>query len=104
MIQPTQKARASKRFLYAALALAGLLSVLPLSAQYPSSSQVSKDGTALLLQDYATAPLSSLTKDSYPAQIDYHDELGRINTLHSEPADAPRSASRFFVNDANGIL
>ena len=27
-----------------------------------------------------------------------------MNTLHSEPADAPRASSRFFVNDANGIL
>jgi hypothetical protein len=73
-------------------------------AQYPSSPQITKDGTALLLQDYANPPLSSLEKDSYPAPIDYQGELGRINTLHSEPADAPRSASRFFVNDANGVL
>jgi hypothetical protein len=43
-------------------------------------------------------------KDTYPAGINYHDELGRINTMHSEPTDAPRSSSRFFVNDANGIL
>ena len=85
--------------------LLSLVLTLPiLSAQYPSSPQVTKDGTALLLQDYASAPLSSSIKDSYPAPVDYHDELGRINTLHSEPADAPRSTSRFFVNDANGIL
>lgn len=74
------------------------------SAQYPASPQITKDGTALLLQDYANPPLSSAEKDSYPAPIDYQGELGRINTLHSEPSDAPRSASRFFVNDANGVL
>lgn len=96
--------RASKRLAAIAAVVFSALLVLPLSAQYPSSSQVSKDGTALLLQDYASAPLSSLMKDSYPAEIDYHDELGRENTLHSEPAGAPRASSRFFVNDANGIL
>lgn len=84
--------------------LACFLALPIVSAQYPSSPQVTKDGTALLLQDYASTPLSSLTKDSYPSPVDYHDELGRINTLHSEPADAPHSSSRFFVNDANGIF
>ncbi len=85
--------------------LLGLLLGLPVvRAQYPSAPQITKDGTALLLQDYASVPLSSLTKDSYPAPIDYHDELARVNTLHSEPAAAPRSSSRFFVNDANGIF
>ena len=91
-------------YLFVALWLGLLLGLPVVRAQYPSSPQVTKDGTALLLQDYASLPLSSLMKDSYPAQIDYHDELGRVNTLHSEPADAPRSSSRFFVNDANGIL
>src|SRR5580704_14551252 len=73
-------------------------------AQYPSAPQITKDGTALLLQDYASLPLSSEMTDSYPAPINYQDELGRVNTLHSEPADAPRSSSRFFVNDGNGIF
>ena len=56
------------------------------------------------MQDYASLPLSSLIKDTYPAEIDRAYELSRVNTLHAEPADAPRSSSRFFVNDANGIL
>ena len=98
------KMRASGRLILSALVLLTVAAVLPLAAQYPSSSQVTKDGTALLLQDYASAPLSSAEKDSYPAAIDYHEELGRINTLHSEPVGAPGAASRFFVNDANGVL
>jgi hypothetical protein len=73
-------------------------------AQYPSSPQITKDGTAVLLQDYASMPPSSLMKDTYPAEIDHEGELSRVNTLHQEPANAPRSSSRFFVNDANGIL
>jgi len=75
-------------------------------AQYPASSQVSKDGTAVLLEDYASPPLSSefVVGDAYPPPIDFHDELGRVNSLRSEPANAPLSASRFFVNDLNGNL
>jgi hypothetical protein len=30
--------------------------------------------------------------------------LGRLNGLVSEPSNAPGSASRFFVNDLNGVL
>ncbi len=84
--------------------IGGLL-ILPVAfAQYPSAPQVTKDGTALLLLDYASLPPSSVMKDTYPAAIDHQVELGRVNELHSEPANAPRSSSRFFVNDANGIL
>ena len=44
--------------------LAVLLLSLPIAwaqypLQYPSCSQVSKDGTAIFLEDYANAPLSS---------------------------------------------
>lgn len=75
-------------------------------AQYPATSQISKDGTAVLLEDYANAPLSSefVVEGTYPPPIDFHDELGRVNSLRSEPASAPLAASRFFVNDLNGIL
>ena len=97
--------RPSITFYFALALLFAFALALPIvRAQYPSSPQVTKDGAALLLQDYASLPLSSSMKDSYPASIDYHDELGRANTLHSEPADAPRSSSRFFVNDANGVF
>jgi len=87
-----------------------LLSSLAARAQYPlefpAQSQVPKDGTALLMEDYATVPLSSLMTDDgpYPRPIDFHEVLARPNTLVSEPPNAPESASRFFVNDLNGIL
>src|ERR1017187_10226052 len=74
-------------------------------AQYPSAPQVKKDGTAVMLEDYASLPLSNPMKNgAYFTSIDYHEQLARVNSLRSEPADAPRSSSRFFVNDLNGIL
>ena len=73
-------------------------------AQYPSAPQITKDGTAVLIEDYASLPLSSVTTDTYPPVIDFHGQLGRVNSLRSEPANAPRSSSRFFVNDVNGVL
>ena len=82
-----------------------LLAVFPkLWAQYPSGPQVTKNGTGVLLQDYASVPLASPVMDTYPPPIDYYVQLGRINALRSEPADAPESSSRFFVNDASSIL
>ena len=85
--------------------LASLLVLLPVaSAQYPSAPQITKDGTAVLIEEYASLPLSSITTDTYPPPIDFHGQLGRANSLRSEPANAPRSSSRFFVNDLNGIL
>lgn len=77
---------------------------LPLAwAQYPGPQYV-KDGTAVLVEDWASAPLSGAMKDNSPGAVDYSEQLGRINTLHSEPVGAPGAASRFFVNDANGIV
>src|SRR4029077_11951127 len=73
--------------------------------QYPSGSTITKDGTAVLLEDYASVPVSTLVRGgSYPAKIDYKGQLGRENALRSEPADVPTSASRFFVPDDNGVL
>src|SRR5436309_8732786 len=73
-------------------------------AQYPSGPQITKDGTAVLLQDYASLPLSSRTTGSYPPPINYAGQLGRVNFLRSEPATTPQSSSRFFVNDLNRNL
>ena len=91
--------------LLVSLFLSGLVAWAQYPLEFPAKSQVSKDGTALLLEDYANAPLSSLRGDGpYPAPIDFHEVLGRLNTLVSEPSNAPGFASRFFVNDLNGVL
>lgn len=74
-------------------------------SQYPSQSQVSKDGTAVLLEDYANPPLSSPTHGGVAkAPIDFKGQLGRISSMRSEPANAPLASSRFFVNDQSGTL
>jgi hypothetical protein len=74
-------------------------------AQYPTQSQVSKDGTAVMLEDYANPPLSSATHGgANSTAIDFKGQLGRINTLRPEPANAPLAASRIFVDDQNGTL
>jgi hypothetical protein len=74
-------------------------------AQYPSGSQITKDGTAILIEDYADVPPSNPTKDGpYPAKIDPTEQVARVNALRSEPADVPTSTTRFFVADNNGIL
>ena len=73
-------------------------------AQYPPGPQVTKDGTAVLLQDYASLPLSSRTLSSYPPPINFAGQLARVNFLRSEPANAPQSSSRFFANDNNRNL
>jgi hypothetical protein len=82
------------------------LAIFPLAAdgQYPSLPQISKDGTAVSIEDFASLPLSSRTTSTYPPPINFGDQLGRVNFLRSEPAVAPGSASRFFVNDLNRNL
>src|ERR1700719_2851192 len=86
--------------------LAAILAAGPAAlAQYPAQSQVSKDGTAILLEDYAHPPLSSPTHGGANSMaIDYKTQLGRVNTLRPEPANAPLAASRIFVDDMNGTL
>ena len=74
-------------------------------AQYPPQAEIHKDGTAILLEDYASLPLSSPTHaGKAQGTIDYAAQLGRVNSLRSEPADAPLAASRFFVDDQSGTL
>jgi Glucose / Sorbosone dehydrogenase len=90
--------------------LAGLLLGLPAvwaqyPLQYPAAAEVKKDGTAILIEDYATPPLSSQMMDHpYPPPIDYHGQLARVVSMRSEPADAPLASTRFFVADMNGNL
>ncbi len=87
----------------ALLALPAVWAQYPL--QYPSRPQVLKDGTAILIEDYANPPLSSAMGDhAYPPPIDYKGMLARVNVLRSEPANAPLASGRFFVADMNGNL
>jgi hypothetical protein len=73
--------------------------------KYPAASQVQKDGTAVLLEDFANAPLSSPTHGGATSTaINYRGQLGRVNSMRSEPSNAPRAASRFFVVDQSGTL
>lgn len=110
MINPEGNQNRTIRFLAGVAIVAGSLLALPLvwaqyPLQYPSSPQVFKDGTAILVEDYASVPLSSQLNDHpYPPPIDYHGQLGRVVSLRSEPASAPLSATRLFVCDMNGVL
>jgi len=72
-------------------------------AQYPATSQITKDGTAIALQDYATVPISSKTLSTYPPATNYSDQLTRINFLRQEPANAPLAATRFLSTTSIAI-
>ncbi len=76
------------------------------SQEYPSSPQITKDGTAVLVEDYASLPVSTARKEgvAYPPPVDYSVQLGRVTSFHSEPDGAPLAKKRFFVVDQNGIL
>jgi hypothetical protein len=89
--------------------LAAVLLALPAAfaqyAQYPSQPQIMKDGTAVLLEDYANPPLSNATHSgANAAGIDYKLQLGRVTSLRSEPADASVAASRLFVDDQSSTI
>ena len=86
--------------------LACFLAAVPAAfAQYPTQSQVSKDGTAVMLEDYANPPLSNATHSgANSSAIDYKLQLGRVTSMRAEPANAPLAASRIFVNDQSGTL
>jgi len=81
--------------------LASWLGLSTIRAQYPATPQIAKDGTAVAIEEYATMPLSSRTTTTYPPAINFEGQLGRVNFLRSEPANAPGATSRFFVNDLN---
>jgi hypothetical protein len=73
-------------------------------ATYPAGPQITKDGTAIVLQDYATLPISSLTTSNYPPATNYAGQLSRVNFLRQEPTNAPLTSNRFFVVDGNRNL
>jgi glucose/sorbosone dehydrogenase/fibronectin type III domain protein len=99
-----QRAKQTGLLLGALLLVSSTVGMRTAWAQYPSDPQITKDGMAVLLQDYASPPLSSRTTGSYPPLINYAGQLGRVNFLRSEPATAPQSSSRSFVNDLNRNL
>jgi hypothetical protein len=86
--------------------LASILAVSPSAlAQYPAKSQVSKDGTAVMLEDYAIPPLSNATHSgANTTAIDYKLQLGRVTSMRAEPENAPLAAKRIFVNDQSSTL
>jgi len=61
--------------------------------------RIAKSDIAVLLEDYATPPLSSKA-----ATINFAGQLGRVNFLRSEPAGASGAGGRFFVADSNRNL
>jgi hypothetical protein len=73
------------------LAAVGARSAL---AQYPGPP-ITKDGTTVILEDYAAAPITGATTTT---------QLARLNFLRAEPAGSPQSANRFFLNDLNNKL
>ena len=87
-----------------------LLGAAAAFAQYPATSQITKDGTAVLLENFALAPLSSRTPNTgftysnYPPNIDFAEQIGRLNFLRSEPSNAPLAGTRWFVCDMNRNL
>src|SRR5437879_11920276 len=94
------------RFRFGFVLLAVLFtSAAVIFAQYPSRSQISKDGTAVLLEDYAERPASRPTHGGLASRaIDYIAQLGRLTSLRSQPSNAPLASSRFCVNDQSSTL
>jgi hypothetical protein len=96
---------ATRKFLFAFWLLIGLGTISAVFAQYPDKPQIHTDGTTVMLEDFASLPLSSPTHGgAKSSSIDYKNQLGRVTSLHSEPADAPLSTSRLFVDDQSGTL
>ena len=65
--------------------LASFLAAAPAAyAQYPTQSQVSKDGTAVMLEDYANPPLSNATHsgaNTAATILQHHLPLSGANTI-----------------------
>lgn len=83
-----------------------LVSSVKADITYPTNFQVFKGGGAVMLEDYATLPISgrggSIT--SFGPNQTLSDQLGRPSFLRSEPANAPGYSNRFFVVDMNRNL
>ena len=71
---------------------------------YPSGPEVKKDGTAVLLENVARAPMSSRTLGVYPPVPDFSGQMARINFMRAEPTNAPSFGSRYFICDQDRNL
>jgi len=80
------------------------VSVTKADVVYPAGPTITKDGTTVLLENYANAPFSFRTLTVYPPVANYNDQLSRINFMRAEPTNAPGFGSRFFVCDLNRNL
>ena len=99
-LNPVSNLRAAVCFA-ATLAFA---SVANADVGYPSGPTITKDGTTVLLENYANAPFSFRTLTVFPPVPNYNDQLSRINFMRAEPSNAPGFGSRFFVCDLNRNL
>ncbi len=104
MVSRKSRIESAKYLLALLLAVSVPISALMVSAQYPTEPQIRKDGTTVLIEDYADLPISNPTHAGSSAEIDFKLQLGRVNSLRSEPANAPMAASRYFVIDESAIL
>src|SRR2546423_15607213 len=95
-------ARPDLRVILVVLAL--FASASRLWSQYPTSSVIRKDGTAMALEDYATLPVSNFNSNSAVNPPYNGFQLARLNYLRSEPANAPLASARFFLSDMNRFL
>lgn len=76
-----------------------------IDGEYPSQPEIRKDGTAILLEDYAALPLSSPTHGGLGSgPVDFKGQLARVTSMRSEPADAPLAGSRFFIDDQSRTI
>ena len=102
--RPTTPKRSLLWLSIGSLLFAAVWGARSISAQYPTGPQIAKDGTAIVLEDYASLPLSSVTSSTYPPSINFASQLGRVNFMRSEPAGATGTSLRFFVSDSNRNL
>jgi hypothetical protein len=75
-------------------------------AAYPSVPLIITNGTQVVLENFATLPLSGRGGDidNFSPPPNMGDQLARANFLVSEPDGAPLSSNRFFVPDLNRNL
>jgi hypothetical protein len=79
--------------------------VLHGQSTYSVQRQLKNDGTAFVVEDFANLPLSSPTHGGATSTtINLRAQLGRVNYMRSEPPNAPRATSRFFVVDQSATL